>query len=110
MGNDQPNNAWHIATAVLAVLLGIAAADQLWARYQRHMMIKEFNRQVEAITAPGSDPLGIHAQIREHRKQEAEAKRRQEAARALKPDERCFDGQRFRRLENGWQQLPNQPC
>lgn len=30
--------------------------------------------------------------------------------RPLRSDERCIDGDRFRRINNGWQQLPRDPC
>ncbi|MBV6810325.1 chloride channel protein [Xanthomonas campestris pv. pennamericanum] len=30
--------------------------------------------------------------------------------RELESDERCIQHKRFRRLSNGWQELPNDPC
>ncbi|KKY04971.1 hypothetical protein [Xanthomonas citri] len=30
--------------------------------------------------------------------------------RPLETDERCSQNKRFRRLSNGWQELPNDPC
>lgn len=30
--------------------------------------------------------------------------------RALESNERCIQHKRFRRLSNGWQELPNDPC
>ena len=30
--------------------------------------------------------------------------------RPLADDERCIQGKRFRRLSNGWQELPSDPC
>ncbi len=32
------------------------------------------------------------------------------AHRPLSDDERCIQGKRFRRLSNGWQEMPHDPC
>ena len=65
---------------------------------------RQAKKAVEAFTkaANDPDPFGYAAR-------EAERQRRETEYYALRPGERCIDGKRFRRVENGWVQV-NRPC
>lgn len=107
---EEKDNSWKIAGLILAGLMGWHMAGALFDVWMRHRAVKQFNAQLEEVLKPRNDPLGLHTSIAESQRRKEAERRRAEEARRLKPDEHCFDGQRFRRLENGWQQLPNQPC
>ncbi|QWN29091.1 chloride channel protein [Xanthomonas phaseoli pv. phaseoli] len=53
-------------------------------------------------------PAPIPQRLKTPRYQRAEQERQQ--LRELASDERCIQHKRFRRLSNGWQELPNDPC
>jgi hypothetical protein len=104
--------SWKIAIGVfvglslfgLATCTGMAiigAAVQ--AEQERHAeeVMAEFRR---ATSDP--DPFSWRAAAQQQQREQA----RQEAARyALRPGERCIQGKRFRRVENGWIQV-SRPC
>lgn len=49
------------------------------------------------------DPFGWQKRAEQQRREEIRAK-------ALKPGQRCIQGQRFQRVDNGWVQLSHEPC
>lgn len=85
-----------LATCTALSMLGHAAIEE-----QQRIDARRAADLTKALADP--DPLGWQAQIDRQRQQEAERRR-------LKPNQRCIQGQRFQRVENGWQQLPNEPC
>jgi hypothetical protein len=92
-----------LATCAALSMLGHAAIEE-----QRRIDAQHAAELRRALTNP--DPFGWQAQAAKKR-QEMERRRTDEALqRALKPNQRCIQGQRFQRVENGWQQLPHEPC
>jgi DUF971 family protein len=84
-------SVWKIAAGIV---LGFAVWS-LYERWQTQRQIEAFNAEVQRVLSPGAE-----ARARTQRASEIER-----AARPLKPDERCISGQRFRRVENGWEQI-----
>lgn len=73
---------------------------------------KEWERQTEAEADRALQQLWqqtTQQQNAQAARQRAEAARQREA-RALRAGERCIQGRRFKRIENGWEQIPHQPC
>lgn len=100
--------SWKIAAGIFLGLTAFALVTCSAVMITGSAAIKEQERQERAAaeqlrqTLSDPDPLGIHAR-------EAERQRREAAYYALRPGERCIDGKRFRRVDNGWEQL-SRPC
>lgn len=88
-----------LATCTTMAILG--AAVQAEQERQAELAAAELKK---ALNNP--DPFGWRAAAQQQQREQA----RQEAARyALRPGERCIQGKRFRRVDNGWVQV-NRPC
>jgi len=102
--NDRHSDtsAWKIAGGVFLGLSLFYAVYRVHVAMEQRAAIAEFNRAMAELAKPDADPMGWRAAA------QRDASRRA-AERALQPGERCIDGQRFERVENGWRQL-NRPC
>lgn len=85
-----------LATCASMAVIGNAAMKE--QQKAEAAAVEEFKR---AISDP--DPLGWQRQAQMHADREAMRK-------ALLPGQRCIKGERFRRVDNGWVQLPHDPC
>jgi hypothetical protein len=88
------------------VFLGMAAQAAMEEQERREKLAAEEFKK--ALNNP--DPFGWHAAGAKQRAEDAAQAARIRAAKQLKPGERCIHGRRFKRVENGWVQLPSQPC
>ncbi len=84
-----------LATCTSLVMLGAAVQQE------EERVMRDAVEQINAI-ARDPDPLGWQQQARDRERRQADALR-------LRPGERCIQGKRFQRVENGWVQL-SQPC
>lgn len=87
---------WQIAIGVFLGLLGHSIVLGLYARYEVHKATEAMNAELQRLSK------GI--------KQTTHAVPTERPNRPLDNDERCIQGRRFKRLENGWQQIPHDPC
>lgn len=95
---------WQIALGVFLALLAHSIVTGLYARYQ-------FNKTMQQT---GAESRKADRQL----KRELQASpastytqpRYVEPAAPLRDGERCMQGRRFKRVENGWVQLPQEPC
>lgn len=85
---------WQVAVGVFIALCGHSLMTYLGARYEMHRALQQLER--EAATMPAPHYPTTTPQTR--------------PAEPLEADERCIRGERFKRLENGWQQVPSKPC
>ena len=85
-----------LATCAGVALIGTAAVNE--QQKIEAAAVEEFKR---AVNDP--DPLGWQRQAQLRAGQEDEKK-------PLNVGERCIKGERFRRIENGWVQVPRDPC
>lgn len=90
-------SVWTIAGGILLALL-ILRACEVW---QQRQAIETFNAQVRQIMAQPA-PRATPRQLQNRQPRPAA---QEESAQPLGPDERCLNGQRFRRIENGWEQI-----
>ena len=85
-----------LATCASMALIGSAAVHE--QEKAEAAAIQEFQR---AVSDP--DPLGWHRRAQVRAEQNDDRK-------PLNTGERCIKGERFRRIENGWVQVPHDPC
>lgn len=93
-------SAFSVATLVVLGFGAKAVADEQTRREQAAMA--QLNKVLR-----DPDPLGWRAQAAKDR---AVREARIRAAKQLNPGERCIQGKRFYRVDNGWIELPNRPC
>lgn len=94
---------WEVALGVFLALMAHSLVTGLWQRWEIRQAMKALEREAERfprqpVPAPEPEP---QAEIRylpgAH-------------AAPLRAGERCIHGRRFRRVENGWVQVPHEPC
>lgn len=103
----EPNNTlmWQIAGGVCLGLLAFAGIDRYLEHRREVAAVEAWNREIAKInadTARQQQAWRDQAQYNEARKQNLQEARWE--AQRIKADERCINGQRFRRVENGWVQ------
>jgi len=96
-----------IGVAVLAALLLFNAYERHQDRRDAEAALKALNEQTARMIAEDERFLREHPPVRTiHLGPQPVAQYRT----PLRPGERCIRGERFKRLANGWQQLPQEPC
>lgn len=102
---EEPNTDlwWQIALGVFLALLAHSIVIGLYARYEAQQAIKALNaetakmtKQMQRATAPARRTAPEPIQYT--------------PPAPLRAGERCIQGNRFQRIENGWVQLPFDPC
>ncbi len=109
----EPNRDlwWQIALGVFIALMAHSIVVGAYSNYvlkrelralqaQTSQQQKSITRQAEAAAA-----AALHPQYPAATSAQSRAR-----ARPLADGERCIQGRRFRRVENGWVQLPREPC
>ena len=109
----EPNRDlwWQIALGVFIALMAHSVVVGAYTSYvlkrelraleaQTIQQQKAIARQAEAAAA-----AAFHPQY-----SSASSARPSPRARPLAEGERCIQGRRFQRVENGWVQLPREPC
>ncbi|MBO9748860.1 chloride channel protein [Xanthomonas phaseoli pv. dieffenbachiae] len=97
--NNHDGLWWEIALGIFVGQLMTAALAGVVALCLGYFTLRSVSA---ALPTVGPHPLY------KPRSQRAEPARLQ--LRELESDERCIQHKRFRRLSNGWQELPNDPC
>ena len=111
---DDSSLAWKVGIGVFAGIMAATLLQQAVANYRERKAIEQFNTEMTRI-AKDPDPLGWQAAAQEAQVSAwiRQQNQRQPAPREyapLSPGERCINGQRFRKLENGWAQSSNKKC
>lgn len=102
---------WQIAVGVFIALMAHSMVWGVYARWEANEAMKELNaemakeaaaleRQMRAIQAQATHPTDNRPWPTSTRVPSP----------PLRDGERCIKGERFRRVENGWEHLPRQPC
>lgn len=85
---------WQVALGVFLALSMHTLIEAAWARYQLRQLEHQLTTEVRKISTPfvdhsrGTQPVTIQP---------------------IGPNERCIEGRRFERVNNGWRQI-NTPC
>lgn len=109
--HDEPKPWKWFAVIVAGVLVGGLLLYQVIAWNERRGMeqaIEELERESDRLEAEYRSRAVIQPAAQPRRTSIAADGRHRPAA--LREGERCINGQRFRRLENGWEEIPHSPC
>lgn len=106
----EPNYSiwWQVALGVFLALLAHSIITGLYARRELNKALqqlttettkaeKQAERQLDAITRANAQQVPYQSPTM------------QDIA-PLRDGERCIQGRRFKRVENGWVQIPRDPC
>lgn len=94
---------WQIALGVFLGLLMHSIVVGLYARYEAQQAIKAFNAETAKMTKQMQRTTSAPQRA-------TQAPVQYTPPEPLRPGERCIQGRRFMRLDNGWQHLPFDPC
>lgn len=83
---------WQIALGIFIALCAHSIVEAAYARYQLQQLNAQLETEFNKIRPSISSPRPIT-----------------EKPVPLRPGERCIQGRRFQRVDNGWQQV-NTPC
>lgn len=93
---------WQVALGVFLALLGHSIITGLYTRHQFNKTLQQINVESKKAEQQLS---------RELKPTSNNSKPRYVVPpKPLRDGERCMQGRRFKRVENGWVQLPHDPC
>ncbi|MGS1079134.1 hypothetical protein [Pseudoxanthomonas beigongshangi] len=96
-----------IGVAVLAALLLFNAYERHQDRKDAEAALRDFEKELERQRIEDERFLKENPPVRVIRVGTPSTERQRAP---LRPGERCIQGERFKRIQNGWQQLPYDPC
>lgn len=97
----------------MGVFLGLIAHSMvvgLYMRWEIELALREVNATLEAETSKMERQAAAAARAARHPNDSRPRPTSMRVPPPLRDGERCIRGERFKRLENGWQHLPHQPC
>lgn len=99
---------WQIALGVFLGLLAHSLVVGAYKRYEEKQALKQLNAEAAKIERQMKAEL---ARMSTRTSQVSEpAQPNYTPPAPLRDGERCIQGRRFRRVDNGWVQLPREPC
>lgn len=102
---------WKIAVGVVLGLIVFFGLQRCVDEYRARQVIEQLNKETAAFSAQmQAHDQGQQELLERHAQERAERRQRNEAALLPRENERCVNGKRFRRLQNGWEEIPHQPC
>lgn len=105
--NEDDNLVWKIAAGVVLGLIVFFGLQRCVDEYRARQAIAAMNAELAKIEVATRSQRELNER---HARERAERQQRREGALLLGPDERCVGGKRFRRLPNGWAEVPHKPC
>lgn len=107
---DNDGLVWKLSVGVGAAVLTALLIFNAYERYQdrkdAEAAMRMLNAELARQRAEEERFLREHAPVRTLQIPAAAPA----YTRPLSEGERCLRGERFKRIENGWQQLPHDPC
>lgn len=97
---------WQIALGGFIALLAHSIVVGLYTRYEARQAMTQLERESKLATQQMQRALTQNVQ----RAEQAPLMREYDPPRPLADGERCLQGRRFKRVSNGWVQLPHDPC
>jgi hypothetical protein len=98
---------WQIALGVFLGLLAHSMVVGSYTRYEAKQALKQLNAETAKIEQQMKAQL---ARATPQRQQAPQTQQIYVPTAPLRDGERCIQGRRFQRVENGWIQLPHEPC
>lgn len=89
---------WQIAVGVFLGMLLHSVVIGIYARWETEQALKAMHTDLARFQRAGENVVT------------PPAARRPAPPAPLAPDQRCIKGERFKRVSNGWNHLPRQPC
>lgn len=99
-GDAIDNLWWQIALGGFLALMAHSVVTSLYARWETHRAIQQLNAEMASATKQ------LRRQVQHI---ESAAPVVDYGPEPLRDGERCINGRRFERVENGWRQV-NLPC
>lgn len=109
---DRSIPLWaQIAVGVFLALLFHSIVTGLYARYEAAQALKQFEQEMKKLGVQLDEATRLET-IRAQRSTTPPMQwsRPALAPTPLRDGERCIQGRRFKRLSNGWQHIPSDPC
>ena len=100
---------WQVAIGVFLALLAHSIITGLYTRRELNRAMQELSAETKKAEQQAQRQLDAIAASANHPPYEYRAPTMQDIA-PLRNGERCIQGKRFKRVENGWVQLPKDPC
>lgn len=97
---------WQIALGGFIALLSHSIVVGLYTRYETRQAIAQFERETKQATKQMQRALAQNVPMA----RTAQPPTEYAPPRPLSDGERCLQGRRFKRVSNGWVQLPHDPC
>jgi len=85
---------WQVGLGVFLALSAHSLIEAAYTRYQMQQVSRQLDAELKKLPGVVNRPMPVQ---QEHRPT------------PLRPNERCMQGRRFQRVENGWKQI-NEPC
>lgn len=85
---------WQVGLGVFLALSAHSLIEAAYTRYQMQQVSRQLDAELKKLPGVVNRPMPVQ---QEHRPT------------PLRPNERCMQGRRFERVENGWKQI-NEPC
>lgn len=107
----QHQDQYLILKISIGAGLGLLIALLIFNAYDRYQDRKDAELALKQLSAEFARQRAEDERfLREHPIVQPRPAEIRQAPRPLAPDERCIGGDRLRRINNGWQQLPRDPC
>lgn len=103
---DSSDLWWQIALGGFIALLAHSIVIGLYSRYETRQAMAQLERESKLATQQMRRALTQNAPA----PKQAQDVRDSAPPRPLDDGERCLQGRRFKRVSNGWVQLPHDPC
>lgn len=101
---DSSDLWWQIALGGFIALLAHSIVIGLYTRYETRQAMAQLERESKLAT----QQRALRENVQTPR--QAPDLREYDPQRPLSDGERCLQGRRFKRVSNGWVQLPHDPC
>lgn len=103
---DSSDLWWQIAVGGFIALLAHSIVVGLYTRYETRLALAQLERESKLATQQMQRAVARNVQT----PSVAPTAREYDPPRPLSDGERCLQGRRFKRVSNGWVQLPHDPC
>ena len=108
---DHSQLWWQIALGVFIGLLTHSMVVGLYARWEMAQAVKQLTATLDNESQKMEQQIEAAARAATHPKDTRPWPTSMRVpSQPLRDGERCIKGERFKRLDNGWQHLPRQPC
>lgn len=99
---------WQVGLGVFFALMAHSIITGLYEQRQVNKAMEQLSAESKRLEAKAQRQIDAAAAAARH--PQYQYREGVPATRPLADGERCISGKRFQRVENGWVQLPREPC